>query len=243
MSILGIWITDGSGQPFYARTTIELPKPVRAATAKVCGLGQFVFSVNGSKVGDHELDPGWTDYRKAIQYVTFDLTDVLRVGKNALGAEIGNGWFLMDDAEGYSFHFPPFMPPNPNPYVPFGESLVFAMNLTVTYEDGSVESFTADDSWKTAPHEVRRSNVYGSEIVDASLCQKDFSRPEFDDSKWQQAKILSDVEVPQGILMEQFQPPIKVIHKYEAKYLHEADGRSIRNGREANISGWNKPAE
>lgn len=118
MSILGYWITDGSGQPFYARTTIELTKPVRAATAKVCGLGQFVFSVNGSKVGDHELDPGWTDYRKAIQYVTFDLTDVLRVGKNALGAEIGNGWFLMDDAEGYSFHFPPFMPPNPNPYVP-----------------------------------------------------------------------------------------------------------------------------
>jgi hypothetical protein len=79
MSILGNWITDGSGQPFYARTTIELPKPVRAATAKVCGLGQFVFSVNGSKVGDHELDPGWTDYRKAIQFVTFDLTDVLRV--------------------------------------------------------------------------------------------------------------------------------------------------------------------
>jgi len=227
MSILGNWITDGSGQPFYARTTIELPKPVRAATAKVCGLGQFVFSVNGSKVGDHELDPGWTDYRKAIQYVTFDLTDVLRVGKNALGAEIGNGWFLMNDAEGYSFHFPPFMPPNPNPYVPFGESLIFAMNLTVTYEDGSVESFTADDSWKTAPHEVRRSNVYGSEIVDAALRQKDFSHAEFDDSKWHQARILTEAEAPQGILMEQFQPPIKVIHTYEAKYLHEANGRSI----------------
>ena len=227
MSILGNWITDGSGQPFYARTTIELPKPVRAATAKVCGLGQFVFSVNGSKVGDHELDPGWTDYRKAIQYVTFDLTDVLRVGKNALGAEIGNGWFLMDDAEGYSFHFPPFMPPNPNPYVPFGESLIFAMNLTVTYEDGSVESFTADDSWKSAPHEVRRSNVYGSEIVDASLRQKDFSCPEFDDSEWHEAKLLKGAEAPQGILMEQFQPPIKVIHTYEAKYLHEANGRSI----------------
>jgi len=227
MSILGNWITDGSGQPFYARTTIELPKPVRAATAKVCGLGQFVFSVNGSKVGDHELDPGWTDYRKAIQYVAFDLTELLHVGKNALGAEIGNGWFLMDDAGGYSFHFPPFMPPNPNPYVPFGESLIFAMNLTVTYEDGSVESFTADDSWKTAPHEVRRSNVYGSEIVDAALRQKDFSHAEFDDSKWHQARILTEAEVPQGILMEQFQPPIKVIHTYEAKYHHEANGRSI----------------
>ena len=227
MHSLGNWITDGSGKPFYVRKTIELPKPVQTATAKVCGLGQFVFSVNGSKVGDHELDPGWTDYRKAIQYVTFDLTDLLHVGKNALGAEIGNGWFLMDDAGGYSFHFPPFMPPNPNPYVPFGESLIFAMNLTVTYEDGSVETFSADDSWKTAPHEVQRSNVYGSEIIDAALCQKDFSCPEFDDTAWLKAKILTDDEVPQGILVEQFQPPIKVIHTYGAKYLHEANGRSI----------------
>lgn len=227
MHSLGNWITDGSGKPFYVRKTIELPKPVQTATAKVCGLGQFVFSVNGSKVGDHELDPGWTDYRKAIQYVAFDLTDLLHVGKNALGAEIGNGWFLMDDAGGYSFHFPPFMPPNPNPYVPFAKSLIFAMNLTVTYDDGSVETFSADDSWKTAPHEVQRSNVYGSEIIDAALCQKDFACPEFDDTAWLQAKILTDDEVPQGILMEQFQPPIKVIHTYEAKYLHEANGRSI----------------
>ena len=227
MHTLGNWITDGSGQPFYVRKTIELSKPIQAAAAKVCGLGQFVFSVNGHRIGNHELDPGWTDYRKAIQYVTFDLTDALCTGKNTLGAEIGNGWFLMDDAGGYSFHFPPFMPPNPNPYIPFGKSLIFAINLTVTYEDGSVESFYADDSWKTAPHEVRHSNVYGSEIIDAALRQEDFSCPEFDDTAWQQAKQLTDAEVPQGMLMEQFQPPVRVIRTYKAKYLHEAEGRSI----------------
>ncbi len=227
MNILGNWITDGSGHPFYTRKNIMLRGPVQNASAKVCGLGQFVFSVNGHKAGDHELDPGWTDYRKVIEYVTFDVTDLLHEGNNALGAEIGNGWFLMDDAGGYSFHFPPFMPPNPNPYKPFGKALIFAMALTVTYSDGTEETFHADGSWKTAPHEVLRSNVYGSEIVDASLRQKDYSKPDFDDSAWNPAMVLPDSEIPQGRLINQFQPPVRVIHTYEAKYLREADGRSI----------------
>jgi hypothetical protein len=227
MNILGNWITDGSGHPFYTRKNIMLRGPVQNASAKVCGLGQFVFSVNGHKAGDHELDPGWTDYRKVIEYVTFDVTDLLHEGNNALGAEIGNGWFLMDDAGGYSFRFPPFMPPNPNPYKPFGKALIFAIALTVTYSDGTEETFHADGSWKTAPHEVLRSNVYGSEIVDASLRQKDYSKPDFDDSAWSPAMVLSDSEIPQGRLINQFQPPVRVIHTYEAKYLREADGRSI----------------
>ncbi len=227
MNILGNWITDGSGHPFYTRKNIMLRGPVQNASAKVCGLGQFVFSVNGHKAGNHELDPGWTDYRKVIEYVTFDVTDLLHEGNNALGAEIGNGWFLMDDAGGYSFRFPPFMPPNPNPYKPFGKALIFAMALTVTYSDGTEETFHADGSWKTAPHEVLRSNVYGSEIVDASLRQKDYSKPDFDDSAWNPAMLLSDSEIPQGRLINQFQPPVRVIHTYEAKYLREADGRSI----------------
>lgn len=227
MNILGNWITDGSGHPFYTRKNIMLRGPVQNATAKVCGLGQFVFSVNGHKAGDHELDPGWTDYRKVIEYVTFDVTDLLHEGDNALGAEIGNGWFLMDDAGGYSFRFPPFMPPNPNPYKPFGKALIFAVALTVTYSDGTEETFHADGSWKTAAHEVLRSNVYGSEIVDASLRQKDYSKPDFDDSAWSPAMVLPDSEIPQGRLINQFQPPVRVIHTYEAKYLREADGRSI----------------
>ena len=227
MNILGNWITDGSGHPFYTRKNIMLRGPVQNATAKVCGLGQFVFSVNGHKAGDHELDPGWTDYRKVIEYVTFDVTDLLHEGNNALGAEIGNGWFLMDDAGGYSFRFPPFMPPNPNPYKPFGKALIFAIALTVTYSDGTEETFHADGSWKTAAHEVLRSNVYGSEIVDASLRQKDYSKPDFDDSAWSPAMVLPDSEIPQGRLINQFQPPVRVIHTYEAEYLREADGRSI----------------
>lgn len=87
------WITNGTGNPFYARRSVVLSKPVRKVTAHICGFGQFIFHINGQKVGDHELDPGWTNYNKYIQYVNFDVTELFRTGENVIGAEVGNGLF------------------------------------------------------------------------------------------------------------------------------------------------------
>lgn len=226
MKTLGSWITDGSDHPFYARKVFEVTGAVRSAVASVCGLGQFVFWINGTKVGDHELDPGWTDYNKLVQYVSFDVTGMLKPGRNALGAEVGNGWYLKND-EHYTFAFPPFMPPNPNPYRPFGKSLVLALELEIRYEDGSSRVLRADDSFRVARHPMLRSNVYGSETMDGGLRQEGWSLPEFDDSAWDAARIVPEDEMPKGTLMEQFQPPVKVIHSYPAVYLHRINGRDI----------------
>lgn len=222
-----LWITDGTGKPFYTRKVINISKNIKKAEASVCGLGQFVFHINGEKTGDHELDPGWTSYRKRIQYVTFDVTDQLCQGKNAIGAEIGNGWFIMED-EHYSFHFPPFMPPNPNPYQPFGKSLVFAMELKLLYEDGTEEIMNADESFKVSPHEISMSNVYGSETADGSRYPEGWDTPEYDDHAWKNAEIVPADQAPEGILEEQSQPPVKVIHRYEAKYLHTLKKKTLK---------------
>lgn len=217
------WITNGTASPFYARKKFALDRPIARAEARVCGLGQFVFWLNGHKVGDHELDPGWTDYRKLVQYVAFDVTDLLRQGENALGAEVGNGWYIKTD-EHYTFAFPPFMPPNPNPYRPFGDALVLAAELTVTYADGTTDTIIADDGCKTAPHPVTMSNVYGSETYDAALEQEGWSEPGFDDSAW--APALPGA-APEGRLMEQFQPPVKAIRTYEGRLVGAVNGRDI----------------
>ena len=88
--------------------------PVFAQIEELHGLPEAIFCMadndNLKKAGDHELDPGWTNYRKLIQYVTFDVTDCLQRGRNVLGAEAGSGWFIKAD-EHYTFAFPPFMPP------------------------------------------------------------------------------------------------------------------------------------
>lgn len=191
------WITNGTAVPFYARRQFFLSKEVKRAQAKVCGLGQFVFWLNGQKVGNHELDPGWTNYRRLIQYVTFDVTDYLRLGGNVLGAEVGNGWFIKTD-EHYTFAFPPFMPPNPNSYRPFGKSLVLAVELAVTYADGTREVITADKSFRVKEHPVIMSNVYGSETWDGRLVQKGWSRVDFDASRWAAAAVVPAEDAQRG---------------------------------------------
>nr|WP_300884478.1 family 78 glycoside hydrolase catalytic domain [uncultured Schaedlerella sp.] len=213
------WITNGTAKPFYARKELTLDKAVKRAEAKVCGLGQFQFYINGKKAGDHELDPAWTDYRKLIYYVTFDVTDMLRPGKNVIGAEVGNGWFIKRD-EHYTFTFPGFMPPNPNPYRPGASCLILAMELDLEYEDGTRDLIAADDSFKVKEHPVIMSNVYGSETIDGGLRQAGWRETGFDDSAWQQAEYVPEEEIPRADILEQTMPPVKVIKSYEGKLLH-----------------------
>ena len=164
--LLKNWITAGTDTPFYARKEIELTNVPQKATACVCGLGQFNFYVNGEKVSDHVLDPAWTDYNKVVYYVKFDITGYLKKGKNVLAAEVGNGWYLADKSGGYFFHFPSFMPPNPNDYVPFNKDLVLAVHVELSDADGSVSVIDTDETWKVAEHPVQHSNCFGSEIID-----------------------------------------------------------------------------
>lgn len=82
--MLNKWITNGTDRPFYVRKSFVIEKELVSAVAKVCGLGQFVFHVNGQKVDDHELDPGWTNYNKLIEYVTFDVTSYIHQGENVM---------------------------------------------------------------------------------------------------------------------------------------------------------------
>lgn len=235
MNELGRWITNGTDVPFYARKKFDIKKEVKTARAYVCGLGQFNFYINGRKVDDHELDPGWTNYHKLIEYVTFDIKDYLVQGTNILGAEVGNGWFIKQDRE-YTFRFPPFMPPNPNPYRPFGSCLVLALKLEITYQDKTTEKITADESFQVKEHPVVMSNVYGSEIIDGRK-QKGTGTDQLgtgtnqkgtgtfeaifeSTAEWKQAALVPQEDEPVGRLIEQFQPPVKVIHTYEGRYLH-----------------------
>ncbi len=220
------WITNGAAAPFYARKSFLIDKPVFSATAKVCGLGQFLFSVNGQKMGDHELDPAWTDYNKLVQYVTFDVTSALQQGENVLGVEVGNGWYHKMN-EHYTFAFPSFMPPNPNGYHPYAKVLVLALELTIVYADGTEENLSADESFKVKKHPTIMSNVYGSETIDNRLNVPGWNKPGYDDSTWVQAVLADEKDVPKGMLENQFQPAVKVIQEYQGKLIGRVNGRDI----------------
>ena len=76
----------------YLRKTFMLPAEVRLARLYITALGVFECSINGQLVGEDVFAPGWTDYRQHVQYITYDVTSLLKRGDNAIGASLGDGW-------------------------------------------------------------------------------------------------------------------------------------------------------
>ena len=170
---------------------------LQRALVNICGLGQYEMSLNGKKVGDDFLSPGWSKYNQTCLYETRDITADLQRGKNAVGIELGNGMYNVIGT--------------PDRYTKFTRS--FGPQKTIAqirleYADGSVETIGTDESWRVAPGPITFSSIYGGEDFDARLVQNGWNKINFDDSKWQAAKVVSG---PGGELrgLSCAAPPIK----------------------------------
>ena len=132
----------------------------------------YELELNGKKVGDQVFTPGWTNYRKRLQYQVYDVTDQLVDGENAIGSILGDGW--------YRGHFG-WWENNRNNY---GEVLGLLLQLEIRYEDGDEVTIVTDDSWKASTGPILMSDIYNGETYDARLEMPDWSSPGFDDSDW-----------------------------------------------------------
>ena len=206
-----VWIGDGSKAPekeedFYKddpsplfRKTFRPAKTVQEARLYIAGIGYYEASLNGKRIGNHVLDPGWTNYGKQILYSTYDVTPLIGSGENAIGVMLGNGYY------------------NPLPmriFKPLREYLTIGRpclkaQLRIRYTDGSVETICTDESWKTTTGPVMRNNVYLGEQYDARNEISGWNTCPFDDSRWKQAVPVADA--PAGQLTAQMQPPIREI--------------------------------
>ena len=178
------------------RKEFSIEKKIKLATAFICGLGQFELSINGKKTGDHFLDPGWTKYNKQAQYVTFNITQQLANGINAIGVMLGNGFYYIP-SERYrkmtgAYGYPKMI-----------------ARILIEYTDGTTQNIVSDKSWKTASSPITFSSLYGGETYDATLEQKGWNETGFDDSKWRQAVITAPHQ-----LVSQTAPPVKVMEEF-----------------------------
>jgi len=178
------------------RKEFETASRPKRATAYVSGLGLFELYVNGSKIGDHVLSPGLTDYDKRVQYLTFDVTQQLSAGRNAIGLLLGNG----------RYHAPRTGAPDRTRN--FGDPKAL-LQLNIEYEDGSLSEVVTDSTWKlTIAGPIRGNNEYDGEEYDARMELKGWSRPGFDDSAWQTPQLVSP---PNGEMVAQMAEPMRVI--------------------------------
>ncbi len=178
----------------YLRRDVEVNTNMARATAYVCGLGFFDFFLNGEKVSDHVMDPALSDYAKANYYVTFDVTDRLHVGANAIGVILGNGRFFAPRVT---------TPPTSD----FGYPKLL-LQLEIEYADGSKTTVVSDENWRiTADGPIRANNEYDGEEYDARLEMPGWNRAGFDDAKWELARL---VAAPGGASKSQMIQPMRV---------------------------------
>jgi alpha-L-rhamnosidase len=170
------WITGAADSLPLLRGTFEAKKDVRSVRVYASALGVYQISLNGKKVGDAFLAPGWTDYHTRIQSQTYDVTGLVRKGANALGAELGDGWYRGKVGLNWTRVY--------------GDTLAFIAKIKVTYADGSVEWFGTDAQWKTAPSPRLAADLQDGENYDARLEQPGWNTPAFNASKWASARVV-----------------------------------------------------
>jgi len=180
------------------RRAFAVRKPVAQALLFVSGLGHYEAYLNGEKVGDRFLAPGWTDYDATVLYDAFDVTASLRPGKNAIAAIVGNGFHHVAPERYYKLA------------VAYGWPKLLAA-LRIEYTDGSRETIATGPAWKAAPSPVTFTSIYGGEDFDARLEPAGWTAGDFDDGGWGRAAAATP---PRGRLAIEEDEPLRVMETH-----------------------------
>lgn len=175
-----LWMPSSDINAPIMRKSVNVAKAVKRARLYATARGAYWFYINGQRVGDGYLNPGWTDFRHRIMYNTYDVTQMLRQGNNALGIELGHGWFCDD------FGWAGAMWGDQYGYKPSAMAMI-----RVEYTDGTEETFVTDNTWKVyngGPLYV--DNLYHGVIYDARREVDGWKEPGFNDAAWEKVAIL-----------------------------------------------------
>ncbi len=209
------------------RKEFQIGKKLKRARVYVSGLGYYELHLNGKRVGDHELDPGWTTYSKRVLYSTYDVTDQLQRGRNALGVMLGNGWFNPLPLRMWGML-------NLREHLTIGQPRVI-LQLVAEFTDGTSQTIVTDESWKVGNGPILRNNVYLGELYDARKEQPGWDKAGFDDSAWQQAVGATEALGP---LRAQEAPPIRITHVLKPVKLTEPKPGVYIFDFGQNFAGW-----
>ena len=159
----------------YFRKKFSLAKQVVSARAYITAHGMYEAQLNGKRIGDYYLTPGWTSYNKRLQYQVYDVTPLVIKGDNAIGVITGNGWY-----RGY-------LAWNDQKNI-YGSKLGVLCQLIITYSDGSTETISSDETWKSSTGSITYAEIYHGETIDARLEKTGWSTAGYNDAGWSPVK-------------------------------------------------------
>ncbi len=176
-SVGKIFINDRM-MPCIFRKEFSVEKKIAKARLYIASRGIFEAHLNGKKIGDEFWGTGWTDYKKRVQSNTYDVTNMLNDGANALGLTLADGWFSGSMTWGNKECF-------------YGKRPEIIAVLIITFADGSVKKINTDNTWKNAKSAILAADIYDGEAYDARLEENilGWDKTGFDDSKWLNADV------------------------------------------------------
>lgn len=195
----------------YFRHEFSCTKTVKQARIYVCGLGVYELHLNGKKVGDCVLDPGFTDYLKLARYTTYDVTEWIQA-ENAIGVILGNGHLLKK----FGFERP---------------KLIFQLHLEFT--DGTHETIGSDPGWRVDSGPLQENGIYFGEKYDARLEEPGWNCAGFVDSHWETC-----VPAPPAPLAAQISEPVRVVQEITPKQILAPQTGVYVFDLGQNFSGW-----
>lgn len=207
----------------FRKEVILEKKPVKAV-ARFCGLGFGELYINGEKVSGDKMVPGWTDYRKKVFYMTYDVTRQIRQGRNAFGVLLGNGWYHLPTPDLFGYE-----------KAPWKSDPEFLLNMTVTYEDGSEAIIRSDDSWKWRISPITYNCIRGGETIDTRKIEEGWDQAGFNDDHWQGSSIATG---PSGKLEPQSMPGEQVVKLIKPVSLTEPQPGIFVYDLGVHIAGW-----
>ncbi len=206
------------------RKEFTAKSPVERATAYISGLGCFELYLNGKKTSSDLLVPALSDYDKHVFYMTYDVTEALQQGKNAIGVLLGNGRYFSPRGSFNFFENRTFNGPR------------LLMQLEVEYANGKRDVIATDGTWNiTEDGPIGNNNEYDGEEYDARKEMKGWDVPGFDDSAWHRASV---VDAPSGKLVAQPIEPIRVIETLKPVKVTESGANKYMVDLGQNMVGW-----
>ena len=205
------------------RREFDLTGEVRHARLYVTSLGVHQLWINGARVGDQLLSPGWTTYRQRLLADTHDVTELLRPGANAVVAVLGDGWYrgrLGWEPDGRRCHF--------------GSRLGLVAQLESVLADGRTVVVVSDSSWRASTAEIRAADLYDGAVVDLRERRPGWDRPGFDDATWQRAEV---VPFDPGVIEPRMSPPVREVEARPAR-MSRREGSVTRLDGGQNLAGF-----
>ncbi len=204
------------------RKEFSAKRRVKTATAYITARGLYEAQINGQRVGNAYLTPGWTAYQKRIQYQAYDVTNLLQSGDNAVGITLGSGWHRSYLAWG-------------NRRNTYGSDISLMFQLDIEYADGTHELVVSDGSWRYSTGSILDSEIYHGETIDARLVKTGWSSPDFRARNWQSVKV---AEAPKAALVATYNEPIRKQERFSPQRIFTTPKgeRVIDFGQ--NLVGW-----